>query len=91
VAQILVDRDVLQRLLDEYFELAIEARAFRTLRNRSAARNLPLALEFEKAREGEEDTQRAQLDGVQRILRDSLASGDDTVFQTTLSSLSVGR
>lgn len=87
MSQILIDRDVLQRLLDEHLELEIEARSFRTLRNRSAWKNLPLVLQFEEARAAEKSAQRVQIQGTYRIMKDCLADGDDNSFQTALASL----
>src|ERR1039457_2942446 len=77
MSQISIDRELLHRILDEYFELRVEARAFLGLQQHTAVRQSdPTALvRFLEALEKELENERSESQGIrERLVADSCFS-----------------
>jgi hypothetical protein len=84
---ILIDRELLQRILDRCFELDIDNRAHRAMVSRASAKNPGMAAQYAAFVTEEIAVQQNSFEGTRRILLDSLASGDDAAFRRTLVGL----
>lgn len=87
MADILIDRELLQRLLKEHLELEVEARGFRALRNRFGIGNAGPALVYAKAHQEASERERVGIQGTYLALRKALADEDDTLALSLLSVL----
>lgn len=86
-----VDREVLQLLLTDYFEMRAQSAARIAVLNRNRDKNLAAAQKYVAALRDEEEIQRTQNLGLENRLRDSLACGDDDSFRRALGALFPGR
>jgi hypothetical protein len=85
LSQILIDRDLLRRLLEQYFQWDIDNRAYRCLASRASILNPDAALQYGSLYESEVEAQRKQGAGSRRHLLDTLAAQDDDAFRKALS------
>ena len=87
MSEILIDRNLLQRILDAHLELEVEARAFRKMRNQFGIGNADRLLQFGQAHQEASREQRSQIEGIYRALREALDCQDDTAVLYRLSTL----
>jgi len=88
MSQISIDRELLQRIINEYFELKIEVRGYRGLQQHTAVRQrdpAPLA-RFLEFLEEEKELERSQNQGIRERLQNTLASEDDAAFLHALGA-----
>jgi hypothetical protein len=87
MSQIQIERELFQRFLEKLLELEVDNRAFRALAGRAATQNPVAALRYDALLDPAIAEQRAQFEGIRRILEQQWASEDDAAFLATLSSL----
>jgi len=87
MSQILIDREILQRLLDRHFELTAENAAYLTLMNRARMDNPEAAHRYVTLRLDETEKQLSQTQGHRNHLSQALSAEDDDAFRLALSHL----
>lgn len=89
MASVLIERELLQRILDRCHELDIDSRAHRAMVSRASAsaKNPGMATLYSDLVTQEIAAQRIASEGSRRILADTVASGDDAAVHKTLSGL----
>jgi hypothetical protein len=88
VPDILIDRGLLERIMDKYFQIEAENRAYFSLASRAAAGKPGDAwLRYAEAQKLEAAEQKKQSDGHRSILRDNLAVQDDDGVRGLLLTL----
>jgi hypothetical protein len=88
MSNILIDRELLQRLVDRHFELVAENAAYLNLMNRARVGNDPeVAHRYVTARLQETEKQLLQTQGLRIHLEKMLDDEDDDAFQRALSDL----
>jgi len=86
VSQILIDREILRRMVEKHFELEVDNRAYRALLQRALLSNPGPAGLMDQFLHDEREKQSAQYAGSLRLLRDTQAAEDDAAFLRLLSS-----
>jgi hypothetical protein len=82
-----IDRDLFQRILERYFQLEAENRAYRSLADFGAAGKPGLRTEYAEAHSVVALHEKEQSAGHRKILRDSLDAQDAAAVHQTLSAL----
>jgi hypothetical protein len=89
MSQMLIDRELLQELLDAYFEFRADAQAYLGLQQHTAVRqrdSRPLNA-FLQALDDEKKRQQPEIQGMRQRLQGTLAAGDDAAFLLALAAL----
>jgi hypothetical protein len=82
-----IDGELLERLIEKYFELRAENRAYLAMVSRASITNPTKALQYANLWKKEVAVQRAETEGHRSILRNSLDSGDFAAVQRILFAL----
>jgi hypothetical protein len=87
MSEILVDRNLLRRLLTDYFDIQIRDRASRALLSRGTIRNPDVGLQYGRGLQEEVARQQEQGAGFRSQLLKRLDEQDDEAFSRLLSHL----
>ncbi len=87
MADFLIDRSVLRRILDRHFEAEIENRSYGTMVSRAAKTKPGPALEYARLYKEAIAAHKTQFEGTRRSLEENLAAGDDVAVQRALADL----
>ena len=87
MSQILIDCDLLQHIVEKYFQLEAENRAYFSLAFRGAVDKPGLHLQYVEAHATEAIREKEQTEGQRSILRGNLDAQDAVAVHQTLSAL----
>jgi hypothetical protein len=87
MADIPIDRNLFQRILNRYFELEIENRAYGAMVTQAAITKPVAALEYARLYREAIPTCKAQFESSRRTLAAKLDAGDDAAAQRELADL----
>ncbi len=89
MSHISIDREILQRILNDYFEFRIGARAYLGLQQHTAVRQSDPAplFRFLAGLEQEKKKEQSEIQGIRQRLQETLASADDAAFLQALTAL----
>jgi hypothetical protein len=91
MSQILIDRDLLQRMLDRFFELDADVRAHRWIVTQAGVKNPSVWARYGDEHQKRAAEELAQMGGLPERLRETLVSEDDDAFRRTLYDQFPGR
>jgi len=86
MSQLLIDRELLQRILDSHFELEAENRAYLGFAQFGIRKNPVAGQRYFETLAEQKAKELSQMEGHYRILKETLSGQDDDAFLASLSA-----